>query len=97
MKNLGRPSTSPIDISMRIVAGPALSPWSAQENCATTKLQCRSIEAIYIELKRPEDALKAGARREWRQTWRCLALVDRRALDLAYQRKQALIVHLSRR
>jgi hypothetical protein len=45
------------------------------------KLVGGRIVAIYIEVENPRDAVKAGAPKDWRGTWRCLALCSERITD----------------
>jgi len=45
------------------------------------KLVGGRIVAIYIEIDNPLDAAKAGAPKEWRGTWRCLAICSERIVD----------------
>jgi hypothetical protein len=71
-----------IDGSMRIVAWtshvPVLRAGELRHPEAESLLG-GPIDAVYVELTNPADAMAAGAPSNWREPWRCLALADRRA------------------
>jgi hypothetical protein len=41
----------------------------------------KPIVCVYIRILNPDDALRAGAPRDWPGEWRCLALCSERALS----------------
>jgi hypothetical protein len=55
------------------------------------------VQAVYVELTNPADAMVAGAPSDWREPWRCLALADQRAIPMPAQGSRATSIALSQR